>query len=139
MILVRPTLALVYATCAYVSATSIMAIWRSSHAQEIDWLYVMAGACISTLSIGTILGFIAKRKWAAAWAILLCSVIIFFNIGIAIIGIYAYGVSAEGAFGFHQVLLSCVAVTMVTLLCTPTFRRRYPTDTTRNPSVATSP
>jgi hypothetical protein len=132
----RATLALVYATCAYVAAGAAGAIWRTSQASRVDWLYLMVAALILILAVGATAGLLLKRKWGSVWAITLCAVIVLSNVGVALTYISMTGAGVENALGFRELGLSGVAIATIALLLTPAFRRQYAANMTPNQTRA---
>ena len=136
MSILRTTLALAYAICAYLAYCQAALIWRASQAPQIDWLYVSGPSAILILVFGATSGLLLQRVWGPTWAMMLCASIVLLHIGVTLMFVSMTGGSARQTLDPWWVGLDAVAIATLALFLTPAFRRQYAANMTPNQTRA---
>ena len=136
MNMLRTTLALAYAICAYVGVGAAETVWRASQAPRVDWLYLMGNALILVLLVGAAGGLLLKRIWGPIWVMMLCAVIVVLHVGVTLMFVFMTGGSARQTLDPWWLSLDAVAIVTLALFLTPAFRRQYAANMTPNQTRA---
>ena len=136
MSILRTTLALAYAMCAYLAFCEVTLIWHASQASRVDWLYLSGPVGILILVLVATSGLLLQRIWGPIWAMMLCASIVLLHVGVTVMFVSMTGGSVGQILDAWWLGLDAVAIATLALFLTPAFRRQYAANMTPNQTRA---